>query len=90
MRFGAKFFIGLGVLLFAAYVVYSTVSRTTVSCEVCLEFGGEQVCRKGAGQTKAEAMRAAQESTCGGNARGMSEMIACLNRPPERVQCTTR
>lgn len=89
MKPGAKLIIGMVVLLFAAYVVYGSVSRAAVGCEVCLEFDGELVCRRGAGETEAEAMRAAQESTCGGNASGMSEVIACLNRPPERAQCTT-
>lgn len=79
----------LGVLLFVGFVVYGSVSRAAVSCEVCLEFEGEMVCRKGAGETQAEAMQAAQESACGGNARGMTEMIACRNRTPDRAQCTT-
>lgn len=78
----------LGVLLFVGFVVYGSVSQAAVSCEVCLEFEGELVCRKGAGETQAEALRAAQESACGGNARGMTELIACRNRTPERAQCT--
>lgn len=81
--------IGLGVLFFMAYVIYGSLGGATVRCEVCLEFDQELVCRKGAGQTEAEALRAAQESTCGGNARGMSEVTACRNRPPARSYCST-
>lgn len=77
----------LGVLLFFGYVIYGTVSRAQVSCEVCLSFNGRVVCRKGAGTTEAEARTAAQESTCGGNAHGMSENIICRNMTPVRVQC---
>lgn len=90
MKLGARFFIAIGILLFVGYVVYGSAARTAVSCEVCLEFEGELVCRRGAGETEAVAMQAAQESTCGGNASGMSEFIACRNRVPERAQCTIR
>ena len=89
MNFGAKLLIGLAVLVFAGYVIYGSMARATVRCEVCLEFDQELVCRKGAGETEAEALRAAQESTCGGNARGMSEVTACRSRPPERAYCST-
>jgi hypothetical protein len=84
-----KWIVILGVLLFIGYVVYGTISRAEVSCEACLRFEGELVCRQGAGATAAEARAAAQESACGGNARGMSEVTECRNRPPERVQCST-
>lgn len=77
------------VLLFAGYVIYGTVTRTQVSCEVCLDFEGETVCRRGAGATEEEARGAAQESACGGQARGMSEIIACRNQEPVRSQCST-
>lgn len=83
-----KWILIAAALLFVGYVVFGTVARPAVTCEVCLRFEGEMVCRKGGGATEAEAMRAAQESSCGGNARGMSESIACRNRPPERAVCT--
>lgn len=89
MRGGVRLAVILGVLLFVGYVIYDTTSRASVRCEVCLEFDDELVCRRAAGETEAEALRAAQESTCGGNARGMSEVIACRNAPPVRAQCKT-
>ncbi len=89
MKPRARWAIILGVLLFVGFVMYSTVSRAEVSCEVCLEFDGELVCRKGGGATETEALQAAQESACGGNAQGMSENIACRNQTPRRAQCAT-
>ena len=89
MSSSGKWIVILAVVGFIGYVIYGTVSRTQVSCEVCLEFNGELVCRKGAGATEAEARTAAQESTCGGNASGMTESTICRNRTPERAQCTT-
>jgi hypothetical protein len=84
-----------GILLFVlalvvgiGYVMYDTVASAQTSCEVCLDIRGEIVCRSGVGATQEEARRAAQESTCGGNTRGMSESIMCLNATPVAVQCT--
>lgn len=89
MRSGTRWLVILGVVLFVGYVFYGSVTRAQVSCEACLRFDGELVCRRGAGPTEAEARMAAQESACGGNAHGMSEIIACRNQEPERVQCST-
>ncbi len=80
----------LGVLAFFGYVVYGSMARVQAQCSLCVEFNGRNVCRSGAGADEAEARRAAQESACGGNARGMSESIACANTPPTQVQCSTR
>lgn len=84
-----KLVVILGVLLFAGVVVYSTIAPVQTVCEVCLEFNGELVCREGAGANEEEARRAAQESACGGNVSGMSEIIACRAATPVRVQCSS-
>lgn len=76
-----------GLLLFAGAVLYLTIP-VQAQCEVCLEFNGELVCRLGAGDTVEEARTAAQESACGGNAFGMSELIACRAAVPVRAECT--
>lgn len=82
-----KWVVIVGLLLFAGYVVYGTLSRAEAQCEVCLQFENELVCRRGAGPTEEEARQAAQESACGGNASGMTELIRCRNRTPDRVTC---
>lgn len=89
MKFSAKWVVALAIVLFVGYVFYDTTTAAQVSCEVCLQFDGETVCRKGAGRTEVEARKSAQESTCGGNAQGMSESIACQNAVPLSVQCAT-
>lgn len=83
-----KIVVLLGVLAFVVGVLYMTMTPVQAQCEVCLEFDGEMVCRKGAAATEEDARRAAQESACGGNANGMSELIICRGRQPDRVQCT--
>ena len=85
-----KWIVILGLIIFGAGIVYLSVSPVQSQCEVCLEFDGELVCRRGAGATEEAARRAAQESACGGNVNGMSEAIACQNARPVSVQCTTR
>lgn len=84
-----KWIVLVGLLIFVGTVVYLTVTPVQSQCEVCLEFDGEMVCRRGAGETEEAARQAAQESTCGGNSNGMSELIACRAAVPARVQCST-
>lgn len=84
-----KWIVILGLIIFAAGIVYLSVSPVQSQCEVCLEFDGERVCRRGAGPTEDAARQAAQESVCGGNVNGMSEAIACRAAVPVSVQCTS-
>ena len=84
-----KWVVIAGVLLFIGFVVYGSIAPVQSQCEVCLEFDGQLVCRMGAGPTDEEAARAAQESACGGNVSGMSEMIACRAAMPASVECTS-
>lgn len=78
------------VVAFMGAVVWSTLQAGEVECEVCLTFEGAEVCRLGRGPSEEEALVAAQQSVCGGNASGMAESIACLNRIPERATCAAR
>jgi len=78
----------LAVALFMGGVVWSTLQRSQIECEVCLQFPHGEVCRLGRGTDQEEALRAAQESACGGNVSGMAELIACRSQPPVRTQCT--
>jgi len=77
----------VGMIGFMGAVVWSTVQGAEVECEVCLDFGGQDVCRLGRGPTEVEALAAAHQSACGGNTSGMAESIACMNRAPERSTC---
>ncbi len=83
-----KWIVLVGVLLFAGVVVYGTIAPVQSQCEVCLEFDGELVCRRGAGPTEDAAREAAQQSACGGNVSGMSESIACQNAEPVSFDCS--
>ena len=41
--------IAAAILIFLGYVMYSSMAPADVTCEVCLVFDGEEVCRMGAG-----------------------------------------
>ena len=80
--------IGLAVVIFLGYVMYSSMAPATVTCEVCLVFDGEEVCRMGAGPDAGAAAAAAQESVCGGNEMGMILAERCRARTPTRMTCS--
>ena len=84
-----KWIVVAALFLVFAGIVYWSLTPVQTQCEVCLEFDGEIVCRRGAGETEEAARTAAQESACGGNVSGMSEAIACRAAEPVSVQCST-
>ena len=83
--------IGLVVVaLFAAFLLWSTLSAQRTECEACVEFAGQRNCAKASGTSDVEALRTAVSTACGPVASGMNESIACQNRPPVSQQCRTR
>lgn len=83
--------IGLAVVaLFAAFLLWSTLSAQRTECEACVEFSGQRKCARASGTTDVEALRTAVSTACGPVASGMNESIACQNRPPVSQQCRTR
>jgi hypothetical protein len=67
-----------------------TTARADQECNVCVEFQGRSNCAAALGSTVGEATETAHRTACGPLARGMNESIACDNRPPVSVQCTSR
>ena len=83
----------LGIALAAVllgYMTYLTISPTTVSCEVCVEFRGNTECRRASGKDRAEAEMTAASTACSLLAGGIDDGIACRNTPPSRVTCEDR
>jgi hypothetical protein len=77
----------LVVLLFAAALAFATWTEAGVSCEVCLDFGGESACRSAAGADREAAVRSAVASACAVLARGVTQSFACDATPPRSVEC---
>ncbi|MFN2572424.1 MAG: hypothetical protein ABR537_12585 [Gemmatimonadales bacterium] len=78
------------VALVVALFFYMSTARATEECRVCVEFKGHSNCATAAGKTPAEATETAHSTACGPVASGMNETIACGNRAPTAVQCTSR
>jgi hypothetical protein len=77
----------LGVLIFAALLLWSTLSSQRVECTVTVAFGGTEGSGTASAASEADAMREAQTAACGPLARGMNESIACGRVAPIRRQC---
>jgi hypothetical protein len=80
----------VAVALFLAYIIYSSLEGTQVTCEVCITFRGTTQCRSAAGVDNAEAQRTATDMACAVLGSNMSEGIACGNTPPSRLMCKER
>jgi O-glycosyl hydrolase len=77
----------LGVVAMLGYLVWSSTHLVKAECEVCVEFNGQQQCRRGTGTNDQEALLAAQKAACAVMAFGMNESIACGNTQPRVVRC---
>jgi hypothetical protein len=81
----SKVLIGLGVILFLAYVVYSSLGTQNHRLEVCVEFQGQSGCAIATGSTRQEAQRTATDTACAKVTSGMTNTMACSQRPPISV-----
>ncbi len=75
------------ILMFIAFLAYSTLSAQKVTCNVCVEFNGRSNCAPASANDEIEATRTAQNTACGPVTSGMNETIACGNKPPVSQSC---
>ncbi len=78
------------IALFAALLLFNTLSAQKVECNVCVEFNGKKNCASASHENEEEARRSAQTTACGVLANGMNETIACGRVVPASAQCKTR
>jgi hypothetical protein len=76
------------LVLVGGVVVTSSLTVGGVRCEVCVPFGGQEVCRTVDGASEAEARAAAQTNACALLASGVTATMACERTPPSRAACT--
>lgn len=76
--------------LFAALLLYNTLSAQKVECNVCVEYKGGKNCAEASHESREEAIKSAQTTACGTLASGMNESIACSRVKPATVQCKTK
>lgn len=76
----------LFVLVFLAFVVYTTWNTGRIRCEVCITFQGRQACRTASARTRELALRAATDNACAQIASGVTDSNQCQNTPPDSVR----
>lgn len=81
--------LSLVVILLVGLLVYSSLTGVSdATCEVCMTYKNQTVCRTGSGRTKEDAIRSATESACGSlPTSSMAERIECDRVPPTSVEC---
>lgn len=81
--------IGAGLaLLFAAMLVWTTLSQTNAECTVCVTHEGRRECSTAHAATRDEAVQQAQSSVCGLLSNGVTSVMACSRRAPDSISCT--
>jgi hypothetical protein len=73
------------IVIFVALMVYSTGGNAKYSCQVCITFNGQTLCRNGAGPSKEDAERGARDSICTDLSSGMTQLMQCQNNAPRQI-----
>jgi hypothetical protein len=75
------------VLLFGAFLLWSTLSSQHVECTVEVAFAGTSGRGTASAASQVDALREAQTAACGPLAQGMNDRIACSRVPPASTRC---
>jgi hypothetical protein len=87
MKSGGRLLTLLVVLLFGAFLLWSTLASQRVECTVAVAFAGGQGTGTASAASRDDAMREAQTAACGPLTQGMDERIACSRVPPVTTRC---
>jgi hypothetical protein len=77
----------VAALMFAAFLLWTTLATQQVECTVTVLFGQRQNTATASAASEQDALREAKTAACGPLARGMNESIACGNAPATNQQC---
>jgi hypothetical protein len=85
-RVNMKWYIVIVGAIFVILLVYSSFRQSVYRVEACVDFHGRSHCAQASGQTRADAIRSAEEIDCELIANGRDENIACLDQQPSSVR----
>lgn len=88
-RINMKWYIVIVGVIFVVALVYSSFRQSVFRVEACVDFHGRTHCAEASGQTRAEAIRSAQEIDCEMLANGRDENIVCLAQQPSSVRAVS-
>jgi len=77
------------LLVFGAYLLYSTLTSQKYSCTVSVTYQGRNGTATASAASEHDAKQQAQTTACGPITSGMNESIACSNTPPAKTECVT-
>ena len=75
------------IIIFAAFLTYTTLSAQKVTCTVCVVYNGRSNCSTASHDTEMEAAQSAQSTACGPLTGGVNDAIACGHRQPVSQTC---
>jgi hypothetical protein len=81
----------IGVLLLAGFLAamfFATAQEATVTCEVCVEFGGRSTCGTASGIDRSTAVTGAHSTACAVLSGGVTQGLQCDRASPRSVRCT--
>jgi len=80
--------IGVGLAaLFIAMLVWTTMTQTSSECEVCVTHQGRTACSTAKAATQDEAVGQAQSSACSVLSSGVTSIMTCTRKAPDRITC---
>jgi hypothetical protein len=85
-RVNVKWYIVIVGAIFVVVLVYSSFQQSVYRVEACVDFHGRTHCAQASGQTRADAIRSAQEIDCELVSGGRDENMACLDQQPSSVR----
>jgi hypothetical protein len=80
----------VGSLLGAAFVgamIYALMQESQIQCEVCLDYGGQRLCRTGSGLDRKRAVESGVTAVCAVLSSGVTGGIECGATRPRSVSC---
>jgi len=86
---GQRAIVGVGLgALFVAMLLWATFSQTSAECEVCVSHEGRTECSTAHAATREEAVSQAQSSACSMLSRGVTSVMTCSRKAPDRITCS--
>ncbi len=77
----------VGLLAFAAFLLWSTLTSQRVECTVTVHYAGSEGTGTASAASRPDALREAQTAACGPLTASMNDRIACSGRPPISTRC---
>ena len=88
-RINVKWYIVVVGVILVILLAYSSFHQSVYRVEACVDFHGRTHCARASGQTRADAIRSAQEIDCELVADGRDENMACLDQQPSSVRAVS-